>query len=76
MGDFGKRLRAMRRKRGWTRYRLAKLSGLSGEGIRRLEAPGSDPKLSTLFKLAAAFGVGVAEMLAEVRLGQEEQRGD
>jgi transcriptional regulator with XRE-family HTH domain len=75
MGDFGRRLRAMRRNRGWTCYRLAKLSGLSGEGIRRLESSASDPKLSTLFKLAAAFGVGVPEMLAGVSPGREEQQG-
>ena len=74
MGDFARRLRAMRRERGWTRYRLAKLSGLTGEGIRRLEGPASDPKLSTLFKLAGAFGVSVTELLANVRPGQEEQR--
>jgi transcriptional regulator with XRE-family HTH domain len=63
MNDFGKRLKAMREAQGWTRYRLAKLSGLTTEGVVRLEEPGNDPKLSTLVKLAGAFGVEVWELL-------------
>jgi hypothetical protein len=35
----------------------------STEGVHKLERPGSDPKLSTLLKLAAAFGVTVHELL-------------
>ena len=63
MQDFAKRLKALREARGWTRYRLGKQSGLTPEGVSKLEEPGSDPKLSTLHKLAAAFGIDVAELL-------------
>jgi transcriptional regulator with XRE-family HTH domain len=64
--DFATRLKALRVSRGWTRYRLGKQSGLTPEGVANLEEPGSDPKLSTLHKLAAAFGIDVAELLAGV----------
>jgi DNA-binding XRE family transcriptional regulator len=63
MNDFGPRLRALREARGWTRYRLAKLAGLTNEGVVRVEAPGNDPKLSTLAKLAGAFGVEAWQLL-------------
>jgi transcriptional regulator with XRE-family HTH domain len=55
----------MRKAKGWTVYRLAKESGVTAEGVRRLELPGSDPKLSTLYKLAAALGVTARELVPE-----------
>jgi transcriptional regulator with XRE-family HTH domain len=63
VNDFARRLKELRRSRDWTRYRLAKESGISAEGVSNLEKPGSDPKLSTLYKLAAAFGIDVTELL-------------
>jgi transcriptional regulator with XRE-family HTH domain len=65
MKRFGTHLRRLREQRGMTRYRLAKLSGITPEGVNRLERPGSDPKLSTLYKVAAAFGVRVCELLPD-----------
>jgi transcriptional regulator with XRE-family HTH domain len=65
VNNFGERLKALREARGWTRYRLAKLAGLTNEGVVKLEEPGADPKLSTLVKLAGAFGVKVCELLPE-----------
>jgi transcriptional regulator with XRE-family HTH domain len=53
----------LRERRGITRYRLAKLAGVSIEGACNLEKPGSDPKLSTLFKLAVALEVEPAELV-------------
>jgi transcriptional regulator with XRE-family HTH domain len=61
--DFASHLRRLREEKGITRYRLAKLAGLSIEGACRLEEAGSDPKLSTLFKLAPALGVEPAELV-------------
>jgi transcriptional regulator with XRE-family HTH domain len=65
MSWFGKQLRALRKQRDWTRYRLSKLSGVSGEGIRKLERQGADPRLSTILKLAAALGVSPRELVPE-----------
>ena len=65
MQDFAARLRLLRQKKGITWYRLAKLSGVTAEGVRKLERPGSDPKLSTLCKVAAALGVAVRDLLPD-----------
>jgi transcriptional regulator with XRE-family HTH domain len=65
MHDFAKRLRRLRQERGITRYRLSKLSGISKEGVSKLELPGSNPRLSTLLKVAKALGVSPAELLPE-----------
>jgi transcriptional regulator with XRE-family HTH domain len=65
MNRFGTHLRRLREQRGMTRYRLAKLSGISPEGVGKLERPGSDPKLSTLYKVAAALGVRVCDLLPD-----------
>jgi transcriptional regulator with XRE-family HTH domain len=62
---FHTHLRKLREARGLSCYRLAQLSGISQEGISKLEAEGCDPKLSTLDKLAGALGVSVAELVAE-----------
>jgi transcriptional regulator with XRE-family HTH domain len=63
MKGFHMHVRRLREAKAMTRYRLAKLSGLSAEGISKLEKPGSDPKLSTLYKVAAALGVTVCDLL-------------
>ncbi len=57
------RLKELRKRNGWTQPILAKKSGLSPGYIARLETGRHDPKLSTLVKLAKAFGVPVTEML-------------
>jgi transcriptional regulator with XRE-family HTH domain len=63
MPKFHQRLKALRKERGYTRYRLSKLSGLSQEGIAILERPKADPKLSTLLKLAKALDVKVCQLV-------------
>jgi transcriptional regulator with XRE-family HTH domain len=63
--DFADRLRRFREAKGITQYRLAQLSGLSKEGISKLEEGATDPRLSTLQKLAAALGVPVARLVAD-----------
>jgi transcriptional regulator with XRE-family HTH domain len=63
MAPFGERLQLLRKSKGMSRYRLAQLSGISKEGMSKLEEPGADPKLSTINKLAAALGVSPAELV-------------
>jgi transcriptional regulator with XRE-family HTH domain len=72
--DFATRLRQLRLARGWTIYRLAKESGLTVEGVSKLEEPGRDPRLSTLVKLAGAFGIGVGELLGEGLAGRKSRK--
>jgi transcriptional regulator with XRE-family HTH domain len=59
MADFSGRLRAVRRARGLSRYRVAKLTGLSKQGVSNLELPGANPTLDTLTLLARALGVSL-----------------
>jgi DNA-binding XRE family transcriptional regulator len=60
---FAPRLKELCREKGVTPYRLAQLTGLSKQGVLNLELPGADPKLSTLYRLAAALGVDVRDLL-------------
>jgi transcriptional regulator with XRE-family HTH domain len=55
---FADRLRALRLQAGITQYRLAKLSGLTNQGVSRLEK-GGQPSWATVQKLAGALGVEV-----------------
>jgi transcriptional regulator with XRE-family HTH domain len=65
MKTFAKHLSRLREQKDMTRYRLAQLSGISKEGISKLESSGSDPKLSTLVKLARALGIKTWELLPD-----------
>lgn len=53
-------IRALRRAREWTRDDLAERTGLSRQRIADLEEAGAAPRtLNTLYKIAAAFDVGL-----------------
>jgi transcriptional regulator with XRE-family HTH domain len=65
MPDFATHLRQLRVRQGISKYRLAQLSGVTKEGIGKLETPGSNPRLETLCKLAAALGVTPRDMIPE-----------
>src|SRR5262249_3314353 len=70
MTTFAKRLRQLRKQKGWTTYKLAQECKISRPGLDKLERPGADPKLSTMIKLAAALGVKVRDLIPE----EEEPR--
>jgi transcriptional regulator with XRE-family HTH domain len=67
MSDFAKRMRKIRESRGDTAYELAKETGLSQQGILNLEKEGSDPKVSTVIKIAEALHCGPWELLPDAR---------
>ena len=53
-------IRAIRKERGWTQAQLAERSGIPQARISHIEQPGRDPlSLRTLYRLAAAFDVGL-----------------
>jgi transcriptional regulator with XRE-family HTH domain len=62
---FGARARALRLERDWTLGALASRTGLGRATLYRIEQ-GGNPRLATADKVAAAFGLSLAEMLAEV----------
>ena len=53
-------IRAIRKARGWTQAQLAERSGIPQARISHIEQAGRDPlSLRTLYRLAAAFDVGL-----------------
>lgn len=53
-------IRAIRKARGWTQAQLAERCGIPQARISHIEQPGRDPlSLRTLYRLAAAFDVGL-----------------
>jgi len=60
---MAKRLKALRRRRGWTQENLAARAGLHRVFIAKLEAGIQDPSLTTIQKLAKALKVKPAEFL-------------
>jgi len=63
---FARRLRALRRRCGWTQEELAERADLAYRHVQRLESFRNPPpaKIDTLEKLARAFKVSPAKLLA------------
>jgi len=60
---MGKRIEALRKKKGLSRAELADRADVSREYVRKLEAGLYDPTVGTLERLAKALGVQVTELL-------------
>lgn len=60
---FGRHLRKMREARGWTLEAFAEISKMNALQIGHIERGASDPKLSTILKLADALEVRPDELL-------------
>ncbi len=60
---LAKRVKALRKARGWIQPVLARKAGLSEGYIARLETRRHDPRLSTLIALARALRCDVSELL-------------
>src|SRR5262245_267758 len=65
MSDFAKKFKKLREKRGMSLYEVAKVTGLSKQGVINLEKEGSDPQLSTIVKIAAALPCGTWELMPD-----------
>lgn len=62
---IGKRLRAMRKKCGYTQERLAELSGISPQHCSGIETGGAKVSLPTLVHLCNALGATPDEILMD-----------
>jgi transcriptional regulator with XRE-family HTH domain len=60
-------LRRLRAERGMSTVALARQSGVARATLAQLEAGRGNPTLETLYALANALGVGLAELIAATR---------
>lgn len=61
--SFGQRLRLLRARKGWSQVMLAEQSGLSSNGINKLEQDQtSRPRATTVHRLATALDVDPIEL--------------
>lgn len=62
--SLGKQIRIIRSSRGWTQADLAERAGVSLSVICVLEVgKNQNPRISTLWRIANALGVSLAELL-------------
>ncbi|MDD5194547.1 MAG: helix-turn-helix transcriptional regulator [Candidatus Omnitrophica bacterium] len=62
--NYSKRLRQLRQKYGYTQQKLADLANVEYKHIQRLESKKPcDVKISTLEKIAKAFGIPLSKLL-------------
>ena len=66
------RLRALRRQHGLSLEQLAQRTGLTKSYLSKLERAVSAPSISTVVKLAQAYGMGVSQLIGEGELDQDE----
>jgi XRE family aerobic/anaerobic benzoate catabolism transcriptional regulator len=64
LGQVGRRIRALREERGWSRRALAVRSGLSERFLAQIESGGGNPSLRSLAGLASALATSPASLLA------------
>jgi transcriptional regulator with XRE-family HTH domain len=64
MSDLGDRVYQLRKKRSWTQYDLATVSGVSIRCISQTERGRVDPTLESVYRLALALSVPPADLLA------------
>ena len=61
---FGKRLRQLRKRKGWTQEELAEKADIAYKHIQRLEGKTPSPvKIDTIEKLAKAFKISCSKLL-------------
>lgn len=57
------RVREIRIKKGLSIRDLANLSAVSKSGIEKVEGPSPKPRIGTLYKIALALGVRIADLI-------------
>jgi transcriptional regulator with XRE-family HTH domain len=61
---FGRRIRHLRKKRGWTQVYLAEHTGLGSVYISQLESGKKEPGLRTIEILALGFEMTPSQLIA------------
>ncbi len=58
------RIRQLLQERGWTVYKLSKLSGVSQSTLSNMFNRNNDPSISTLEDICGAFGITLSQFFA------------
>lgn len=69
---LGAQIRHLRQQQGWNQDEFAARAGMHRTHPTKLENGQLDPRLSTLRRVAAVFGLPVAALLPSVSSDQEE----
>lgn len=62
---ISRRLEELCESRGYTKYRLAQLTGMSQTALGNILSQASMPTIPTLEKICDAFGISLAQFFAE-----------
>lgn len=65
---FGNRVRELREVKGWSLEEIGEAADMNALQVGHIERGASDPKLSTIMKLAKALGVRPGELLDHIRV--------
>lgn len=63
--EFGRRLRTLREKRGFSQHKLAELAELDKNYVTEAERGRANPSLETIGRLADALGVDPAVLVSD-----------
>lgn len=66
--DVLERLNALLKARGWTRYRLAKESGLTESTLANIFQRNAMPSLDTLERICNGFGITLSQFFAQGKM--------
>ncbi len=70
--SFGKHLRALRQQKGYSGVEFANILNVDKQFLSRLELGQSDPRFSTLLRLAEALEVHVADVLQGLEVPSDQ----
>ena len=69
--DVLEKIDAMRKERGWSINKLAKISGLTQSTLNNVYARKTEPKISTLRAICDAFSISLSDFFNEDAQGNE-----
>ncbi|WP_370459864.1 helix-turn-helix domain-containing protein [Pusillimonas sp. ANT_WB101] len=72
MEDLPHRLRALRRQHNLSLEKLGEQTGLTKSYLSKLERGLSEPSISTVLKLADAYGIGVSRLIGSSEDGEDD----
>ena len=71
---LGTKIKTLREKKGWSKYRLSKESGVATTTITKIERGDIYPELETLLKLANALDIDIDELFGVNKVMSPEDK--